>query len=81
LSLFSHTLQYPPFPTCEAFGGGWLGGGGSTCGDSPERGLTKFLGREMLPSCHGKPFHDKGEIKGVNEMWLPWQPRNMSRLV
>jgi hypothetical protein len=41
----------------------------------------KFLGREMLPSCHGSQVRGKGKIKGVNENWLPWQPRNMSRLI
>jgi hypothetical protein len=50
-------------------------------GCSKERVLTKFLGREMLPHCHGSQIRGKGKIKGVKKKWLPWQPRNMSRLL
>jgi hypothetical protein len=44
-----------------------------------ERGLTKSLGSDMLPSCHGSQVLGNGKTKGVNQNWLPWQPRNISK--
>jgi hypothetical protein len=45
-----------------------------------ERGLTKFLGCEMLTRWHVNHFRVHAKIEEVNGKWLTCQTRNISRL-